>query len=79
MFKKFIAFITVLSLSAALCACGGEKSAVKRFNSKHEKKLSQSFTAAENESYSLSWDSEHYRVLLTDKHNGRVWSTLPSG
>lgn len=79
MFKKFIAFITVLSLSAALCACGGEKSAVKRFNSKHEKKLSQSFTAAENESYSLSWDSEHYRVLLTDKRSGRVWSTLPSG
>ena len=78
MLKKITAVITALFLSAALCACGGEKSAVKKFDPKHEKKLSQSFTAAENESFSLSWDSEHYRILLTDKHNGRVWSTLPS-
>lgn len=77
--KRIIAAINAIIMLIALCGCSGEKSSVKRFDDAHEKVSSAAFVASENDSFSLSWDSEHYRVILTDKKNGTVWSALPSG
>ncbi len=49
------------------------------FDSEHKTKPSQSFTAAENSGWSLEWESDYYRILLKNKKDGTVWSTLPSG
>lgn len=77
--KRIFAAISAFILLIALCGCSGEKSSVKRFDDEHKKVTSAGFVASENNDFTLSWDSEHYRVLLTNKNNGTVWSALPSG
>lgn len=77
--KRIIAAVNVIIMLIAMCGCSGEKSSVKSFEDEHATTNSDSFVASENDSFSLSWDSEHYRVILADKKNGTVWSALPSG
>lgn len=62
----------------AFAGCGTEKGkALSGFDAKHKTKSERSFTAAENGDWSLEWDGEHYRVLLKNRSDGTVWSTLP--
>lgn len=60
--------------------CGAEtQTGIQRYDPEHSTNFEESFIAAENGTYTLEWDSEHYRVLLRETSNGRVWSTLPNG
>lgn len=79
MFKKVIAFIAVLALSISIVGCSGGSKIVKpfKFNENLQRNNIASVIAAENFKYQLSWDSENCRVLLVDKTDGYVWSTIP--
>ena len=78
--KKITALL--FSLSLVLCmltGCGSNAiSGVAEYNKDVKTRKEDTFTAAENGTYSLVWDGEHRRILLKDKTNGRVWSNVPS-
>ena len=62
-----------------LTGCGSNAiSGVAEYNKDVKTRKEDTFTAAENGTYSLVWDGEHRRILLKDKTNGRVWSNVPS-
>lgn len=76
--RKISSLILSGLIIAALAACGMEKGkALSGFNAEHKTKSEQSFTAAQNSDWSLEWDGEHYRVLLKNRNDLTVWSTLP--
>ncbi len=78
--RKVLAFLLSVLMLVVLCGCGTDKGqSLSVFDSEHKTKFAKSFTAAENSEWSLQWDSEHYRILLKNKTDGTVWSTLPSG
>lgn len=78
--RKVLAFLLSVLMLIGFCGCGADKGkSLSIFDSEHKTKFAKSFTAAENSEWSLQWDSEHYRILLKNKANGTVWSTLPSG
>ena len=78
--RKVLALLLSVLMLIALCGCGVDKGqSLSAFDSKHKTKFAKTFTAVENSEWSLQWDSEHYRILLVNKTNGTVWSTLPSG
>lgn len=78
--KVFISLFVVFVLLLSTTACGNSKTAdaVSRV-SYDELKIGQgvqSGKVAENENYTLSWDSERACIILEDKL-GNVWSTIP--
>lgn len=78
--RKVLAFLLSVLMLVVLCGCGTDKGqSLSVFDSEHKTKLVKSFIAAENSEWSLQWDSELYRILLKNKTDGTVWSTLPSG
>lgn len=77
--RGFAGFLSCLVLLGA-AGCGAEtQTGIQRYDPEHSTNFEESFIAAENGTYTLEWDSEHYRVLLRETSNGRVWSTLPNG
>ncbi len=77
--RGFAGFLSCLVLLGA-AGCGAETpTGIQRYDPEHSTNFEESFIAAENGTYTLEWDSEHYRVLLRETSNGRVWSTLPNG
>ncbi len=78
--RKILAFLLSVLMLIGLCGCGADRGKpLGVFNGEHKTKLEKSFTAAENDEWRLLWDSEHYRILLENKADGTVWSTLPNG
>lgn len=79
--KRIAAFLTAAVLAFSLTACGGDTAAapVKTVAYKSLKLPVgvASGTVAENADYSLAWDAQRACVLLTDKADGTVWSTIP--
>ena len=67
----------VLCLLISLCACGKNVTDdVPEYNENKTQILTDG-TVAENEKFTLSWDSERYALLLTSKRTGEIWSSIP--
>lgn len=79
MLKKLLTCVIILILSVSIIGCSGGSKIIKpyRFNENLMTNNIESVVAAENFKYSLSWDSENCRILLVDKTDGYVWSTIP--
>ena len=67
----------VLCLLISLCACGKNVTDdVPEYNENKTQILTDG-TVAENEKFTLSWDSDRYALLLTSKRTGEIWSSIP--
>lgn len=71
----FIALAVVLSLGG--CAKEEPKPQRAGYESLKIGKGADDGIVAENERFTLSWEGERACVLLTDRQNGTVWSTIP--
>lgn len=76
--KRIFVLAMCLVMTATFTACGGEEPMAPKAFKAFSAKAVDSFTAAENSRYALSWDSENYRILMTDKNDGSVWTNIPS-
>ncbi len=83
---KISKIISVVTLSAFLvctaCSCTKEDKyrtdEVKNFAEVSQlQAIEDSKTVAENDRFTLSWNKDDCNVILTDKSNGKVWSTSP--
>ena len=79
MLKKILTFIVILVLSVSIIGCSGGSKIVKpyKYNENLKTYNIADVIAAENSKYQLSWDSDNRRILLVDKADGYVWSTIP--
>lgn len=79
MLKKILTCIIILTLSIGIVGCSGGTKIIKpyRFNENLMTNNIESVIAAENFKYQLSWDSKNCRMILTDKTDGYIWSTIP--
>lgn len=75
--RIFIALLAVF-LIMSLTGCGNHAQSLSVYNKNYKKMTIDTETVAENDSWQLEWDSEKHRVLLKNKLNGIIWSTLPS-
>lgn len=77
--KKISVFFIVLSLVLSLGACAKSEQSPKRADYDDLKigKGAEDGVVAENDRFTLSWDGERACVLLNDRKNGTVWSTIP--
>lgn len=76
--KRLLSAILCCLIVFSLCGCNSAVKNVKAYDKEHKTKFEQSFIAAQNNDWQLEWDSENYRILLKDKNNGKIWSTLPA-
>lgn len=80
--KKYIRILT-LCLAVLCIVLSTGCSSVSKFESipvyNEDMKFTRpsGFIAAQNERFSLEWDSENRRVLLLDKTSGKTWSNVP--
>ena len=76
--KNLILIFLSMSL-VILTSCNGESSNIKRFSVPKNVKTLQSGTVAQNDTYSLLWDSASACVILNNRKNGSIWSSIPYG
>lgn len=69
-------FVAVATVATLLVGCG-EGLVIKPYKTPEDIRVASSALVAENERYSLRWDSEASCVLLESKTDGKVWSTVP--
>lgn len=74
--KGLIAFIAFVFFITAT-GCSADLQTPASFEKNDKKGTATSYIAAENSNYQLKWDSEKKRILLIDKTDLSVWSTLP--
>lgn len=74
--KCLILFIVGVFLITA-AGCSSDMQTPASFEANDKKGTATSYIAAENSNYQLKWDSEKKRILLVDKTDSSVWSTLP--
>lgn len=79
MIKKVFCMMLCAVTCLTVCGCGNRSnlSAQQRFIQEYTSLNPDSFTAAENNNFSLEWDSENKRVVFYDKQNDIPWSYLP--
>ncbi len=77
--KRIISIcLSVLVILSLLSGCSGTAAVGPApFNEDFDKKSPASFTAAENDRYTLKWDKEERRVVLFDKEKNVPWSYQP--
>lgn len=74
--QNMVIITFVMLFLLVLSGCGrAEKTKNPEFPATYEHIPSQEVAA--NDLLSLEWDSEKACVLLTEKHTGKVWSTIP--
>ena len=78
MFKRRLVAIlfSALFIVSSLSACKNEVK-ISKYNLPQEFSYVESEIISENDNFKLSWDSESACVLLENKKNGTVWSTIP--
>ena len=77
-FKKFFALICAFCLIfGTLSGCGSQAEETEVYDASNEMTNIDSGVVAENEYYSLTWNSEHAAVIVTSKKDGSVWSSTP--
>lgn len=73
----------VLSVTLLLCACGSKDKygtlRTKSYEQISEKTYADSAVIAENDNFKLNWDADDCNIIMTDKRNGKLWSTSPIG
>lgn len=78
---KFLSVLMCFLFCLSLTGCGNNASNAKilpKIFGEVVKKNPESFTAAENEKYSLQWDKQNKRVVFLDKEKNVFWSYVPS-
>lgn len=60
-----------------LTSCNGETANIKQFSAPKNVKVLQLGTIAQNGAYSLLWDSASSCVILNNRENGDIWSSIP--
>jgi len=74
--RKITLFCFAAAVSLIISGCGEVKT-YEVYSENENRAKPESFVAAENADYQLSWDSVAGRVLLKNKNNGAVRSTTP--
>lgn len=78
--NRILAVLLTAALLLSFAACGGEDKKVEKGVDYDNLKMPDSVasgTVAENGAYKLDWDEKRSCVMLTDKQNGDIWSTIP--
>ena len=78
--KKISVIFIALSLVLSLTACNNKSEQTVKKTSYDNLKIgkgAENGAVAENDRFTLFWDGERACVLLNDKQNGTVWSTIP--
>ena len=73
--KILFSTLSVLLSAIILCSCSAEN--VTRYLIPKKVKVVESGNLAENGKLSLDWDNDKKCLLLTDKSDGYVWSSIP--
>ncbi len=78
--KRIISLLLVLALVLlSLTACASEKPrAVGKYISNIRVNTLESTVVAENENLEMRWDNEKSCVVVVNKKNGYIWSTIPN-
>ncbi len=77
--KRICVLLMVFIITLSLSGCGNSTAkSLALYNKDFKKTAVDSGIVAENDSWKLEWDSQKRRVLLKNKSNGNIWSTLPS-
>lgn len=81
-FKKIIAIALSMVLSILVCGCGEQVIFKDAENPITDKIINEATTVssgivAENETFSLIWDSENVSIQLLNKKTGEKWSSTP--
>ena len=76
--KRIISLLICVFLLFSLTACGPKELTVKQsFNKDVRSYIPKDTLIAQNETYSLNYDSETGGVILTDNATGNTWGTSP--
>lgn len=77
--KRISTVVIALAVVLSLCGCAEDEQKPKRagYESLKIGKGADDGIVAENDRFTLSWEGERACVLLTDRQNGTVWSTIP--
>lgn len=76
--KKFLALICAFCLIfGTLSGCGSQPEETEVYDISNEMTNVDSGVVAENDSFSLTWNSERAAVIITSKKDGSVWSSIP--
>ena len=77
--KRTLSILLVLALVVSFTACTSEKPrAVSKYISNIVVNTLDSTVVAENENLQMRWDNEKSCVLVVNKKNGYIWSTMPN-
>ena len=79
--KKIISKALALLFVVGLCSgCSGDKtvSVTKKYKAPDSFNSSVDEIIASNDNYTLKWNSEYKRVVLSDNNTGNEWSTTPN-
>ncbi|MBE6779903.1 MAG: hypothetical protein E7545_02875 [Ruminococcaceae bacterium] len=78
--KRIISILMVLSLMLlSLTACGMQKPrAIGKYISNIRVDTLESTVVAENDNLEMRWDNEKSCVVVVNKKNGYIWSTIPN-
>lgn len=75
--SRFLSLIAIILVLICLCSCGADAVNITPFVMPKEVKKVSSGSVAENDNYSLLWDSDSSCVILHNKKNGEIWSSIP--
>jgi len=75
--SKFLKLIAVILALLCLCSCANNKININSFVMPETVKKLESGTIAENDNFSLLWDSDRSCVVLYNRINGNIWSSIP--
>ncbi len=78
--KRIISIILICVLSLSVCAaCSSDSEVAKsaEFSLPENYKDLDGTLIAENESFTLEWDTQYQKVVLKDKNSENAWSTTP--
>ena len=75
--SKILSFISIILIIACLCSCGGNTANIISFSMPETVKKVETGQIAENDDYSLLWDADSSCVILHNKNNNEIWSSVP--
>lgn len=78
--SKIISLVLVIvCISVSFCGCGDKKEIkkVKPYIEPDTVQTLDSGVVSENEKFILKWDNDRYAILLENKKNDYVWSSIP--
>lgn len=75
--NKLSILLLIIVLLATTCSCGTNNANINTYSVPENIKVEKSGAVAQNDNYTLLWDSQNACILLQNRATGKIYSTIP--